>query len=1270
MTPLDRYFAILICTLLPLPLCAATIIVSSTLDTGGPCTTQCTLRQAITSANATAAADSINFGIRLSGELLIQPVTPLPTITQPVTINGYAQRGTSVNTDPVASNAVLRIRLDGALQGGAGRGLAVCASDVTIKGLSVTRFSDSGIRFGSDNGGVLCANPPSNGFIFGNFVGLAPDGQAGAGNFRAIIVNSLTRIGSTAPEDRNVISGSQDEGVFLSGNRASGSSVIGNLIGTDKTATLNRGNEGSGIITGFQVATTALGSTAAPNLIAYNGSGIVVREGINHRLNFNRFVANSGLAIDLLTPGLGSGVSLNDNLDADAGGNGQQNYLDDGFNVLRTAGGLQINGTLRRIATTTIAFTITAYASRNCDSSGHGQGELLLGTATSTASSGAPVTGATPVNVTIPVTAQPPFGSFITTTVTSPGGSTSEFSSCTQLEQPLVVNSRNDVADGACSAAHCSLRDAIIAANSTPAPDAITFNITTPATGELLIQPSTALPTITAPVLIDGYSQPGALVNTDQNVSNAELRVRIDGDLQADATASGLAICASDVTVRGLIITGFDGVNQRALRAGSPNCSLALEGIQIAGNFFGLRNDGSVSANRAIVIRDENITFGGAQVADRNVVAGSLLDGVSVTSGDGSAGNTRVINNLFGTDKTGLLNRGNASAGLRISGSKVVVGSLNAPNLFAFNGRGIIVNNIANVLENDFAANRLANNTGIAIDLGDNALPTPNDVDDIDTGPNGLQNFPELSRAERFEGGILINGTLDVPAGAGPVDYRIGVYASSGCDASGFGEGERLLGVATVSLQGSAEDFSFALNSLDALEPGVQITTTATGPEGTSEFSQCLAATDGQPGIAVDSVLDIGLTALGCELTGDANECTLREAMTLANSNIDASLIRFAIATNGPHSILVDSLLPAITAPLTIDGYTQPGAAENAASVGSDATLAIQLRKGTGTVAFGLMVCASDVSIRGLSITQFSIANIATQANATLDCTVQGNNVRIAGNFIGLLANGVATSNNIGVQISNTKVVLGGPALADRNIIASNNQQGVRLGGVGSNSSLIQNNLIGAGISPSDNRGNNGAGIEIKNGSNIVVGGSGMLANTLRFNGHGIVLTAGTGNALAANDFASNIGLGIDLSSGAAADGVTPNDIDDVDSGPNNKQNFPVLSSASATENSLSVTGTLDVPSDANSAPYRITLYESTSCNASGFGEGNLRLGEVSVNFSAAAENFLITLKLPPNSAASVVTATATDALGNTSEFSACIAAPLLDAVFADGFEN
>src|SRR5215471_9569249 len=72
-----------------------------------------------------------------------------------------------------------------------------------------------------------------------------------------------------------------------------------------------------------------------------------------------------------------------------------------------------------------------------------------------------------------------------------------------------------------------SLRQAIINSNVLPGVDTITFFI--PGGGVHVIVPLSALPPITDPVVIDGYTQPGASPNTLVVGDDAVILIEIDG---------------------------------------------------------------------------------------------------------------------------------------------------------------------------------------------------------------------------------------------------------------------------------------------------------------------------------------------------------------------------------------------------------------------------------------------------------------------------------------------------------------------------------------------------------------------------------------------------------------------------------------------------------------------------------------------------------------------------------------------------------------------
>src|SRR5262249_40941040 len=92
--------------------------------------------------------------------------------------------------------------------------------------------------------------------------------------------------------------------------------------------------------------------------------------------------------------------------------------------------------------------------------------------------------------------------------------------------------------------------------------------------------------------------------------------------------------------------------------------------------------------------------------------------------------------------------------------------------------------------------------------------------------------------------------------------------------------------------------------------------------------------------------------------TNDSGAGSLRAAIANANANgSGGALIKFNIGTTcGPHVITLASPLPAITAPVYINGYTQTGSVENDLDVGDDATQCVILEAGAGGVATAIQV--------------------------------------------------------------------------------------------------------------------------------------------------------------------------------------------------------------------------------------------------------------------------------------------------------------------------
>ncbi len=192
--------------------------------------------------------------------------------------------------------------------------------------------------------------------------------------------------------------------------------------------------------------------------------------------------------------------------------------------------------------------------------------------------------------------------------------------------------------------------------------------------------------------------------------------------------------------------------------------------------------------------------------------------------------------------------------------------------------------------------------------------------------------------------------------------------------------------------------------------------------------------------------------------TADSGAGTLRQAILDANANGGADTIAFNIVGSGVHTIALASALPAITGPVTIDGYTQSGASANTHPVGQGLNTTLQIAiDGTATSGACFSVAASDTTIKGLVVAHCDIGIAFTNGAFT--------NNRVEGCFLGSNAAGTARVDqnpNKQVEITGeTGAVIGGSTPASRNLIAAC-QTGVGIVNSGSPTGhTISGNLFG-----------------------------------------------------------------------------------------------------------------------------------------------------------------------------------------------------------------
>ena len=278
--------------------------------------------------------------------------------------------------------------------------------------------------------------------IENNWIGTTPDGLA-QGNPACTMGISLESENHDVTVRRNLIAGILGQGlgphhagqlfgwaVYFWGSTTN-IELSGNTIGLDAN-----GDPTLGSVWGVNVDNysfyTVTGVDLVDNVIAGQLlNGVRVAPSATIRLSANAIYSNGSLGIDLIPTSFASGVSPHDPLDADAGGNGVQNYP-----LLTSAtlsgGALRVVGALH--SSPLDAFTLEFFASPACDPSGHGQAQVFLG-ATSVTTDAA---GDAAFDLSLPATA--PSGWSVTATATlEPLGATSEFSACVPLQGEVGV---------------------------------------------------------------------------------------------------------------------------------------------------------------------------------------------------------------------------------------------------------------------------------------------------------------------------------------------------------------------------------------------------------------------------------------------------------------------------------------------------------------------------------------------------------------------------------------------------------------------------------------------------------------------------------------------------------------------------------------------------------------------------------------------------------------------------------------------------------------
>jgi titin len=772
-----------------------------------------------------------------------------------------------------------------------------------------------------------------------------------------------------------------------------------------------------------------------------------------------------------------------------------------------------------------------------------------------------------------------------------------------------------------------SLRAAIYYANDHPG-TTIRFNIPTGdpghSNGVYTILLLGELPPLAATgTIIDGTTQPGY---------GGHPLIALDGSQVSPEAGlvSGLHFYGTNATVRALALDNF--INS-GIQCFGPNAA----SNHIEGCYLGLKPDGTNPAPNfdgvfALFGGHDNV-IGGLLATQRNVISGNSEYGIRIN--DTNSDRTVIQGNYIGLDASGTFAVSNAFSGVGVwnGPAGTIVGGTNtgARNVISGNftdGVSLSYSNVSGaVIQGNFIGTDAS---------GSNAVPNLQAGVDIFSGAHGVTVGGTNAAARNLLSGNGLAGALI--AGTGTTNNVVqGNYA--GTDITGekaLPNGQEGVGVqdgATGNLVGGTNagagnvvsgnvSDGVLVSDIGTSNNIVQGNLAGTDPNGTN------AVPNGDVGIVVAHGANNNL--IGGLVSGAGN---------LASGNVNYGI---EIGFSGCYGNVVQGNFVGTD----ITGTNAlPNQFTGAAIFGAS----------TNNLVGGTVPAAANV-ISGNITYGFFISDTNTSGNF-----VEGNLVGTDFSGRHALANGFA-----GLAVFNqaSHNIIGGASAGAANVVSGNNTYGVFLSDTNTSANSVIGNLIGIDITGTNALGNGYANVDLQQGAvrNVIGGASPGEGNVIAYSGkYGILLTESgtTNNSIRGNSIFGNAGLGIDFNNS----GVILNHIGGAVAGPNDLQNFPVLTGVFGNGANTLISGTLN--STANRS-FWIDVYRNAAADPSGYGQGQVYVGAASATTDSGG-NAIFSLSSGGNFSGQVFSATAIDQVnGDTSQFSSDLIASngLVSAIF------
>ncbi|TPV35933.1 T9SS type A sorting domain-containing protein [Paucihalobacter ruber] len=808
----------------------------------------CSFRAAIQNANKTSNKDIIAFDISGTAPFQIQVVSDvLPPIQQPAVVDGRTQTG--------YTNAPL-IEIDGTLLGAGYQGIQFTgnAHGSEMYGMSIGGFQEQDVSPFNFGFGVL-VNFVDNITFQGNYIGLRSDGttlftNTGGGILFNNSSNSL--VGGINPNEGNIISGNFSGGLTF--QNGTNNLVQGNFIGTDITATLNRGNRFNVQLINSSNNTIGGAVPEARNIISggkndqnetFDGTGFSI---VGASATGNRILGNY-IGTDITgtqsIPNLRGGVLLlfgaNNN---EIGGinPGDGNLISgNGFYGVYFQGNEDSPVTENFIQGNKIGVDVTGNLALS-----NQIGVALFSGVNNNNFIGGLVPGARNIisgnsNTGVAILAgnnNQIFGNYI--------GTNSNGNTAVANPTGVAILDVNNTVGGTIAGSRN-----IISGNN------VGISLEENCTGTIIqgnfigtdASGSSAVPNQSSGINIASNAQAVTIGGEEsgRNIISGNqvgLTVRRTGHNisynYVGLNPAGTSALPNQIGVQAFgLLEGtqihHNVISGNGLSAGSAR-NLLLNGatqLQAYSNIIGLQSNGfdlpgGINAPGIVLQNSSNNIIGGATADLGNVISGNGNDGILLIF---SSNGNQILNNLIGLAIDGETVVGNGtgvSSGIVLSGN--ITSAFISKNVLSGSGNGVFLDPALGAATGvTISENSIYGNSGEGIRLaGANA----NDPGDADTGPNNLQNYPEIISID-FSGGNQVEISYEVPSDPANSAYPITVEFF-GAD---NGQGKTYLGTDTYTTTGPK---SFLVTFPDGFgqDDYEFIVGTATDDNGnTSEFS-------------------------------------------------------------------------------------------------------------------------------------------------------------------------------------------------------------------------------------------------------------------------------------------------------------------------------------------------------------------------------------------------------------------------------------------------